>query len=274
MRMLADLTLGRYIVADSPIHRLDPRVKMAGAVVVLALVIGLESWPAYVLLSLMLLVASGVAALGAGFVVRNILSLRWLLVVVFLMHGLLGTGTPVAPWLPWVTRQGIATGGFFAWRVALMVTGAGLLTATTSPVDLGDALERLLRPLAWLKFPVHELAMISVIALRFVPTLLEEARRIMKAQQGRGASFEGGLVAKARGALPILVPLFASAFRRADELALAMDARCYRGAVGRTKYVELRLVGRDAAALAIIAVAVAVVIVASRAIFGLGWMGA
>ena len=96
----------------------------------------------------------------------------------------------------------------------------------------------------------------------------------MKAQQGRGASFEGGLVAKARGALPILVPLFASAFRRADELALAMDARCYRGAVGRTKYVELRLVGRDAAALAIIAVAVAVVIVASRAIFGLGWMGA
>ena len=139
------------------------------------------------------------------------------------------------------------------------------MTATTSPVDLGDALERLLRPLAWLRFPVHELAMIAVIALRFVPTLLEEAHRIMKAQQGRGASFEGGLIAKARSALPILVPLFASAFRRADELALAMDARCYRGAAGRTKYVELRLDGRDAVALALITVALFAVVVVSLA---------
>ncbi len=266
MQMLADLTLGRYIVADSPIHRLDPRVKMAGAAVVLALVITLESWPAYALLSVMLIATAGFARLGPAFVFRNVLSLKWLLVVVFLMHGLLGTGKAIAPWLPWITLEGLATGGFFAWRVALMVTGAGLLTATTSPVDLGDALERLLRPLAWLRFPVHELAMIAVIALRFVPTLLEEAQRIMKAQQGRGASFEGGLIAKARSALPILVPLFASAFRRADELALAMDARCYRGAAGRTKYVELRLDGRDAAALALIALSLAAVIIVSRAV--------
>jgi len=264
MRMLADLTLGRYIVADSPVHRLDPRVKMAGAVGVLALVIGLQSSAAYLLLSLLLLVVAGVAHLGPLFVLRNILSLRWLLVVVFVMHGLLGTGRPVTTWLPWVTFEGLATGGFFAWRVALMVTGAGILTATTSPVDLGDALERLLRPFAWLRLPVHELAMIAVIALRFVPTLLEEARRIMKAQQGRGASFEGGLVAKARGALPILVPLFASAFRRADELALAMDARCYRGAAGRTKYVELRFDARDAVALALILASLAGVIAAAR----------
>ncbi len=264
MQMLADLTLGRYIVADSSIHRLDPRVKMAGAAVVLALVIALESWQAYAVLSIMLLAVAGVARLGAAFVLRNVLSLRWLLVVVFVMHGLLGVGRAIAPWLPWITWEGLATGGFFAWRVALMVTGASLLTATTSPVDLGDALERLLRPLAWLRFPVHELAMIAVIALRFVPTLLEEARRIMKAQQGRGASFDGGLIAKSRSALPILVPLFASAFRRADELALAMDARCYRGAVGRTKYVELRLDGRDATALALIALALAAVVVVSR----------
>lgn len=264
MQMLADLTLGRYIVAESPIHRLDPRVKMAGAAVVLALVIALRSWPAYVVLSALLVLAASAAGLGFAFVVRNVLSLRWLLVVVFLMHGLLGAGEPLVGWLPWVTREGLSTGGFFAWRVALMVTGAGLLTATTSPVDLGDALERLLRPLAWVRIPVHELAMIAVIALRFVPTLLEEARRIMKAQQGRGASFEGGLVAKARGALPVLVPLFASAFRRADELALAMDARCYRGAAGRTKYVELRLDGRDAAALALIALSLIAVLAVAR----------
>ncbi len=273
MQMLADLTLGRYIVADSPIHRLDPRVKMAGAAVVLALAIALESWPAYALVSVLLLAAAGAARLGPAFVFRNVLSLKWLLVVVFLMHGLLGTGKSIAPWLPWITLEGLATGGFFAWRVALMVTGAGLLTATTSPVDLGDALERLLRPLAWLKLPVHELAMIAVIALRFVPTLLEEARRIMKAQQGRGASFEGGLIAKSRSALPILVPLFASAFRRADELALAMDARCYRGAAGRTKYVELRLDGRDAAALALIVLTFAVVVVVSRVLPGAAGVG-
>jgi energy-coupling factor transport system permease protein len=237
---------------------------MLGAVGIIALVVALQSWPAYVVLSVLLLVAHGVAGLGPAFVVRNVLSLRWLLIVVFVMHGLLGTGEPVVRWLPWLSREGLTTGGFFAWRVALMVVGAGLLTATTSPVDLGDAIERVLRPLAWLKVPVHELAMISVIALRFVPTLLEEASRIMKAQQGRGASFEGGLIAKARGALPILVPLFASAFRRADELALAMDARCYRGAVGRTKYVELRLAWRDAVALGVMAAAVAAVLIAAR----------
>ncbi|MCD4690111.1 energy-coupling factor transporter transmembrane protein EcfT [bacterium] len=251
--MLADLTLGRYIVADSPVHRLDPRVKMLGALALLAAVLSLQSWLAYGLLSALLLVLAAVARLTPSFVVRNILSLKWLMVVVFVMHGVLADGTPVVDWLPWLTREGLTTGGFFAWRVALMVTGASTLTATTSPVDLGDALERLLGPLAWLRVPVHELAMISVIALRFVPTLLEEARRIMKAQLGRGASFDGGLDAMAKSALPILVPLFASAFRKADELALAMDARCYRGAAGRTKFIELRFAGRDALAIVFVA---------------------
>ncbi len=257
MPMLADLTLGRYVVARSPVHRLDPRMKMLAAAAVVALVVALVSWQAYLLLSALVVACTIAAGLGVGFIVRNILSLRWLLLVVFLMHGLLAEGEPVASWIPWVTADGLRTGGFFAWRVALMVATAGLLTATTSPVDLGDAIERLLRPFAWLRLPVHELAMITVIALRFVPTLLEEARRIVKAQQGRGASFEGGLIAKARGALPVLVPLFASAFRRADELALAMDARCYRGAVGRTKYIELRLARRDAVAAAIVLIACA-----------------
>jgi energy-coupling factor transport system permease protein len=130
-------------------------------------------------------------------------------------------------------------------------------------VDLGDALERLLRPMERIGLPVHELAMVSVIALRFVPTLLDEARRIIKAQMGRGASFGGGLVARARSAVPVLVPLFASAFKRADDLALAMDARCYRGAAGRTRYVELSFTRSDFIALLIVGAAIACTIAIS-----------
>lgn len=263
MSLLADLTLGRYYPTGSVVHRLDPRVKMVGALAVLVTVLITESPIAYAFLTLLLFFVVAGSGLSAGFLWRNLSSLRWLLVVVFVMHGLLSGGEPLFAALPWLTREGLLTGGVFAWRVALMVTVATVLTATTSPVDLGDALERLLRPMERLGLPVHELAMVSVIALRFVPTLLDEARRIIKAQMGRGASFGGGLIARARSAVPVLVPLFASAFRRADDLALAMDARCYRGAAGRTKYVELSLTRSDVIALLIVGAAVACTIAIS-----------
>ncbi|MFH1502624.1 MAG: energy-coupling factor transporter transmembrane component T [Candidatus Eisenbacteria bacterium] len=257
MGYLSDLTLGRYYPTDSAIHRLDPRVKLLGALAILVTALLTESAAAYLFLSLALAALVAASRLKPSFLLRNAASLRWLLLIVFLMHALITRGTPLFEWLPRLSREGVVLGAVFAWRIAIMVSTATVLTATAAPVDIGDALEKLLGPLAKIGVPVHELAMISVIALRFVPTLLDEAGRIIKAQEGRGATFEGGLIARARSAVPVLVPLFASAFKRADDLALAMDARCYRGAVGRTKYVELRLDGHDYAALAAVAGVVA-----------------
>jgi energy-coupling factor transport system permease protein len=256
MGYLTDLTLGRYFPTGSAIHRLDPRVKLVGAVSILVTALFTESPAAYLFLTFVLAGLVAASRLRPGVLLRNAASLRWLLIIVFLMHAFLTRGTPLFEWLPRFTREGVLLGAVFAWRIAIMVSTATLLTATAAPVDLGDALEKLLGPLSKIGVPVHELAMISVIALRFVPTLLDEARRIIKAQEGRGARFDGGLIAKARSAVPVLVPLFTSAFRRADDLALAMDARCYRGAVGRTKYVELRLDAWDYAGLAIVALVV------------------
>ena len=257
MSFLNDLTLGRYFPTDSSVHKLDPRVKMVGAMAIIVTVLMTENPYAYLFLSVVLVCLVFASRLSGGFLWRNLASLKWLLLVVFVMHGVLGEGTPLFARLPWLTREGLLMGLVFAWRVGLMVSVATVLTATTSPVDLGDGIERLLRPLERVRLPVHELAMVSVIALRFVPTLLDEAGRIIKAQIGRGARFEGGPIAKAKSAVPILVPLFASAFRRADDLALAMDARCYRGAAGRTKYVELALEARDAVGIVTIALVVA-----------------
>lgn len=264
MSFLADLTLGRYYEATSPLHSLDPRVKMIGGLAVLVAILVTESAPAYLFLTLTVLALVAASGLSIGFVWRNVWSLKWLLVIIFVMHTILAKGEPLFAALPWLSADGVVTGAMFAWRIALMVSMAGIVTATTSPVDLGDGVEKLLGPLNRVGVPVHELAMISVIALRFVPTLLDEAVRIMKAQMGRGASFEGGPVARARSAVPILIPLFASAFRRADDLALAMDARCYRGAVGRTKYIELKLGGNDAVGFIVAGAIVACTIAISR----------
>ncbi len=264
MGFLTDLSLGRYYSTGSPIHALDPRVKMVGVLAVLIAVLLTENPVAYVFLSVTLVALVATSRLPARFLLRNLGSLRWLLVIVLIMHGFFTDGTAVFDWLPALTWEGLRFGLIFAWRIGLMVSAATLLTATTSPVDLGDGVEKLGKPLARIGVPIHELAMISVIALRFVPTLLDEARRIIKAQIGRGATFEGGPVARAKSAVPVLIPLFASAFRRADDLALAMDARCYRGAVGRTKYIELTLEGRDYAGFAVIGLIVAVTLALSR----------
>jgi energy-coupling factor transport system permease protein len=264
MGFLSDLSLGRYYPTGSPIHALDPRVKMVGVLALLVTVLLTESPVAYVFLSITLGLLVASSSLPAGLLLRNLGSLRWLLVIVLIMHGFFTDGMAVFAWLPALTWEGLGLGAIFAWRIGLMVSAATLLTATTSPVDLGDGVEKLGKPFARLGVPIHELAMISVIALRFVPTLLDEARRIIKAQIGRGATFEGGPVARAKSAVPILIPLFASAFRRADDLALAMDARCYRGAVGRTKYVELTLDGRDYCGFAVIGLIVVVTLVLPR----------
>jgi energy-coupling factor transport system permease protein len=263
MGFLSDLTLGRYYPTGSAIHRLDPRVKMLGAFGILISILVTDSPMAYGFLTVGLIGIIAASRLSPAFLWRNLLSLRWLLIIVFVMHGVLTPGEPIFAAVPWISREGLLIGGIFAWRVGLMVSVAAALTATTSPVDLGDGIERLLQPAERVGVPVHELAMVSVIALRFVPTLLDEAHRIIKAQIGRGASFSGGPIARAKSAVPILVPLFASAFRRADDLALAMEARCYRGAIGRSRYVELVLGRQDIAALVIVGAAIACTIVIS-----------
>jgi len=262
MSLVNEFALGRYYTTDSVVHALDPRVKMVGTLAVLAATIATQDPRAYLFLTVSLAAIAAAARLRPVFLLRNLASLRWLVVIVFLAHGFFTPGAPLFDAIPRFTREGAILGGVFAWRIALMVTGATILTATTSPVELGDGLEKLLGPLSRIGVPVHEIAMISVIALRFVPTLLDETSRIIKAQVGRGARFDGGLIARARSAVPILVPLFASALHRADDLALAMDARCYRGAEGRTKYIELRLTGRDAAGL----VAAALIVLCTLAI--------
>jgi len=246
---LDDMTLGRYFETGSIVHRLDPRVKLVGLLALLAATLITRSPWAYAFLTLIVLLVAGLARLPLGLLPRNVAALKWLLIVVLVMHALLAEGTPIVSWAPWFTLEGLASGAVFAWRVGLMVAAATLLTATTTPVDLGDGLEKAFGPLARIGIPVHELVMIAVIALRFVPTLLDEARRVMKAQMGRGVEFSGGLIARARSSVPVLIPLFVGAFRRADDLALAMEARCYRGAEGRTKYRELALERADVWAL-------------------------
>ena len=253
MSLANELAFGRYYTTGSVVHSLDPRVKMVGALGILAAALVTQDPRAYLFLSLSLAAIAAGARLRPGFLLRNLASLRWLVVFVFIVHAFFTPGTPVFDAIPRLTREGALLGGVFAWRIAIMVSAATILTATTSPVELGDGLEVLLGPFSKVGLPVHELAMISVIALRFVPTLMDEATRIVKAQIGRGARFDGGLVARAKSAVPVLVPLFASALNRADDLALAMDARCYRGAAGRTRYIELRLVRRDGLALAAVA---------------------
>jgi len=262
--LATEFALGRYCPTRSPVHALDPRVKTVAALGFLGVTIATQSPAAYLFLTAAVVAVVASARLSPSFVLRSVASLRWLVLVVFVAQGFFTPGTLLFEWLPRFTREGAVLGAIFAWRIALMVTTATVLTATTSPMELGDGLERLLGPLARIGVPVHEISMISVIALRFVPTLMDETTRIIKAQTGRGARFDGGLVARARSAVPVLVPLFASALRRADDLALAMDARCYRGAEGRTKYVELRLTGRDAAAIVVAAVIVTCAIVFSR----------
>ncbi|MDZ7393790.1 MAG: energy-coupling factor transporter transmembrane protein EcfT [candidate division KSB1 bacterium] len=252
MAVLQDITLGQYYPSNSLVHRLDPRAKLVASVVLMSGLLLTDSLPltvAWGMLAVALVVA---ARLPVGLVLRNLRAFVWLFLLTMVVHSFFTGGTPLVrlPVLGWkLTWEGVEKGLLYSFRLGLLVVMAALLTLTTSPIELTDGLERLLRPLRRLGVPVHELAMMMSLALRFVPTLLEEADRLQKAQVSRGASFEGSLVQRARSVVPLVVPLFVSAFRRADELALAMDARCYRGGEGRTCYHLLRLKPVDYLAL-------------------------
>lgn len=238
--------IGQYIPLDSVVHRLDPRSKLlfvAFGIVTLFLV---QSWASFFILGVFLLSLTFVARLSLRYLFRGLRPLWILLLFTLCLHVFFTPdGTLLFGFLR-VSLEGFVKGLFIIVRLVLLVVVTTLLTLTTSPIELTDGMEGLLSPLKRWGFPAHELAMMMTIALRFIPTLLEEADRIMKAQMARGADFEsGGLMKRIRGLVPLLVPLFVSAFRRAEDLAVAMESRCYRGGVGRTRLKVLKFQSWD-----------------------------
>ena len=268
--MLKDITLGQYFPGNSVIHRLDPRTKLIMLVVYIVALFMAVSWISYAVLFAFL---AGVIAVSR-IPVKNIISGMKPLVIILIFTAVLnlffteGETVLVEFWVITITLEGIVRAFFMMIRILMLITCTFLLTYTTSPIALTDGLESLLNPLKKIKVPVHELAMMMCIALRFIPTLIEETDKIMSAQKARGADFETGkLMDRVKALVPILVPLFISAFRRADELATAMECRCYHGGEGRTKMKMLRYGRRDLIAFGIGAVLLAAVIVLAR--FGL-----
>ncbi|MDD3335269.1 MAG: energy-coupling factor transporter transmembrane component T [Eubacteriales bacterium] len=241
--MLRDITLGQYMPGSSPVHRLDPRTKILLTMVYIAMIFCVRSPIWYILPLLYLVLCVRLAGLTFQQLLKAIKPLRFLLILTFLLNLFFSSGTTI--WFQWgilrISQEGVFTAIHFSMRLIFLVAGTSILTLTTSPIALCDGIEILLKPLNRLRFPSHELAMMMTIALRFIPTLIEEADKIMKAQMARGADFESGnLMKRAKAMVPLLVPLFVSAFRRAGDLAMAMEARCYHGGEGRTRLRVLR----------------------------------
>ena len=261
--MLKDITLGQYFPGNTLAHRLDPRTKLLAVVCYIVAIFNCHSAWAYGLMILTLFISAKVSKVGAKALFRGLRPVLFIIAFTAVLNLFYTPGDVIWTW--WVlkiTRQGAATAVAMMARITLLITGTFLLTYTTSPIQLTDGLESLLNPLKKLRVPVHELAMMMSIALRFIPTLIEETDKIMSAQKARGADFEsGGLIQRAKALIPLLVPLFVSAFRRADELATAMECRCYHGGEGRTKLHVLRFAVRDYAVLTCyLALAVGVIV--------------
>lgn len=248
--MLKDITIGQYYPTNSSIHKLDARVKLiATFVFMISLFIINKFWPyAIVLLSLVSVI--NLSNIPVKYIVKGIKPLKWIILFTFVINVFFLPGDVIWSFgFMRITSQGLEQAIFMAIRLILLVIGTSILTLTTSPIELTDGIERLLNPFKKIGLPVHELAMMMTIALRFIPTLLDETDKIMKAQMSRGADFESkNIISRAKNLVPLLVPLFVSAFRRADELAMAMEARCYRGGYNRTKMKEAIVTKTDYAA--------------------------
>ena len=242
--MLKDITLGQYFPGKSPIHLLDPRTKLIMLVVYIVALFVATSWISYGLLLAFLLTVIKISTIPPKSIVKGMKPLMLILVFTGVLNIFFtaGEGEPLVDfWIITIYTEGLIRAVFMVSRILMLISCTFLLTYTTSPIALTDGLESLMNPLKKIKVPVHELAMMMCIALRFIPTLIEETDKIMNAQKARGADFESGsIMERAKALIPILVPLFISAFRRADELATAMECRCYHGGEGRTKMKLLR----------------------------------
>lgn len=265
--MIRDITIGQYYPAQSRIHRLDPRVKIVCTLLFLVSLFIQNSLSGYIIATLFLGVVIHLSKVPLKYIVKGLKPVVILLLFTVVMNLFLTRGgeTLVHFWIFTITENGLRISVFMAVRLTYLVAGSSIMTFTTTPNGLTDGIEKLLHPLNKIHVPVHEVAMMMSIALRFIPILLEETDKIMKAQTARGADFESGnLIHRAKAMIPILVPLFVSAFRRANDLAMAMEARCYHGGEGRTKMKPLVYHGRDRAAYVITLIYVVVVFAVGR----------
>lgn len=245
--MLRDITIGQYYPVDSKIHRLDPRIKILISFLYLISLFIVEDIRVFGLVTLFLLAIIKISKVPMSYILRGLKPIFLIIIFAFTINLLMTPGDPVFQYgIITITMQGIYQAVFMVLRLVYLIVGTSLLTLTTSPIALTDGIEHLLTPYKKIGLPAHELAMMMTIALRFIPTLLEETDKIMKAQMARGADFESGnIFNRAKALIPLLVPLFISAFRRADELAMAMEARCYRGGENRTRMKVLKYGRRD-----------------------------
>lgn len=268
--MIRDITLGQYFPGNSAIHRLDPRTKLLGMIAYIVIVFLIDSLPLFLLPAVFVLLTAMLAKLPLSYLVKSLKPIRLLLIFMFVINlFMVKTGDALIEWsFIRITEGGVWQAVFITLRLILLLLGTSLMTLTTTPIALTDGMEKLLTPLSKLGFPAHELSMMMTIALRFIPTLIEEADKIMKAQMARGADFESGnLVKRAKAMVPVLVPLFVSAFRRADELAMAMESRCYHGGEGRTRMRILKLQWADGLAGLALALMSAAIIIGQRLLF-------
>lgn len=264
--MLKDITIGQFFPGESAVHRVDPRVKIV-LIIALIITLFLGAGPiSYTLIFIYIAAVIKISGISPKMVVRGLKPILFIMIFTGILNVFYTPGDEIWSWgFLSITVQGIRTAILMVIRIMLLIIGTSMLTYTTSPIQLTDGIESLLSPLKKLHAPVHELAMMMSIALRFIPTLIEETDKIMSAQKARGADFESGsIIRRAKALVPILVPLFISAFRRADELATAMECRLYRGDVGRTRMRQLKVTSVDFGAIALSAVVFAAVISLGR----------
>ncbi len=274
--MLKNLTLGQYYPVDSWVHRLDPRVKILLTIALIVAVFLVHSPAGYALILAFMYLVSRLAHVPFKLLLKGLKPLRFILILTFILNVFFTANTEEAPLLDLgftaIRASGLRQAVHFSLRLVFLVISTSLMTLTTSPIQLSDGMELLLSPLKVIHFPAHELAMMMSIALRFIPSLLEETDKIMKAQMARGADFESGnLIARAKAMVPLLVPLFVSSFRRAGDLAMAMEARCYHGGEGRTRLRVLKLTLDDLLAALCVLILI-LLICAEPALLPKAWM--
>ena len=245
--MLRDITIGQHFPGDSPVHQLDPRIKLVLTLVYIIVLFAVPNISGMLLAFAAMLVLYLLAKIPLKVLTRSMKPLLPIILFTAILNLFFAAGEPIVQfWIFKISEEGIYYAITMVLRILCLIAGSSLLTYTTSPIVLTDALERLLHPLAVLHLPVHELAMMMTIALRFIPTLIEETEKIMNAQKARGADLDtGSLLQRVKALVPVLIPLFISSFRRADELAMAMECRCYHGGDGRTRMKQLHVTSKD-----------------------------
>ncbi|WP_125153950.1 energy-coupling factor transporter transmembrane component T family protein [Clostridium rectalis] len=246
--MIKDITLGQYIPGDSFVHKLDPRIKILISLIYIINLFIVNNLKGYIFVIIFTLAAILISKVPFKFIYRGLKPIFVLILITAVLNVFMTSGGRVLFKWRFITiyEEGLKLAIFMVVRLVFLIIGTSLLTLTTSPIELTDGIEKLLNPLKRIGVPAHELAMMMTIALRFIPTLMDETDKIMKAQMARGADFESGnLLQRAKSLIPLLVPLFISSFRRAEELAMAMEARCYRGGEGRTRMKQLKFEGKD-----------------------------